>query len=99
MDLYWETTDTNDITNADKGAKWHIERKNNIITFWIDIPPLGLYSLSKTSWKAEDAALVLNTMDNGFKVYIVADLQFRHLQIMEYEKGKWLVHLCSYLSQ
>lgn len=95
MVMYWESENTDDITKADDGAKWHLEQNDGMITFWIDIPPLNLYHLSKTQWKKYITALVLNKMENGLRVYIVADLQFRHLQVIEYEKGKWLVQLCS----
>ena len=27
MDMYWETKDTDDITKADKGARWHLEKR------------------------------------------------------------------------
>ena len=95
MVMYWESVNTDDITKADDGAKWHLEQNDGMITFWIDVPPLNLYHLSKTQWKKNISALVLNKMGNGLRVYIVADLQFRHLQVIEYEKDKWLVHLCS----
>lgn len=95
MVMYWESGNTDDITKADDGAKWHLEQNDGMITFWIDVPPLNLYHLSKTQWKKNISALVLNKMENGLRVYIVADLQFRHLQVIEYEKDKWLVHLCS----
>ena len=77
MNMFLETTDINDVAKADDGAKWHLELKNDTITFWIDVPPMGLYRLSETKWKKDDAALVLNKMDNGLRVYIVADIQFR----------------------
>lgn len=99
MNLYLETNDMNDIAAADDGAKWHLEKKNDVISFWIDIPPMKLYRLSETRWTKDDVALVLNKMDNGLRMYIVANLQFRHLQIIEYEKNKWLVHLCSYTNE
>lgn len=99
MNLYLETNDMNDIADADDGAKWHLEKKNDVISFWIDIPPMKLYRISETRWTKDDAALVLNKMDNGLRMYIVANLQFRHLQIIEYEKNKWLVHLCSYTNE
>ena len=95
MVMYWESENTDDITKADDGAKWHLEQNDGMITFWIDVPPLSLYNLSKTQWKKDITALVLNKMENGLRVYIVADLQFRHLQVIEYEKDKWLVQLCS----
>lgn len=99
MNLYLETNDMNDIADADDGAKWHLEKKNDVISFWIDIPPMKLYRISETRWTKDDAALVLNKMDNDLRMYIVANLQFRHLQIIEYEKNKWLVHLCSYTNE
>lgn len=95
MVMYWESENTDNITKADDGAKWHLEQNEGMITFWIDIPSLSLYNLSKTQWEKDIAALVLNKMENGLRVYIVADLHFRHLQVIEYEKDKWLVHLCS----
>ena len=99
MNMYLETTDMNDAVKGDDGAKWHLEKKNDIISFWIDIPPMNLYRLSETKWIKDEAVLVLNKMDNNLRVYIVANLQFRHLQIIEYEKNKWLVHLCSYANE
>lgn len=95
MVMYWESENTDNITKADDGAKWHLEQNEGMITFWIDIPSLSLYNLSKTQWEKNISALVLNKMGNGLRVYIVADLQFRHLQVIEYEKDKWLVQLCS----
>ena len=88
MNLYWETKDTNDITKADEGARWHIENKNGYITFWIDVPPLNLYSLSKTQWKSENTMLVQSETVDGTILYFVEDTNFRHLQILEYEKNK-----------
>lgn len=95
MDQYWETTDMDDISPGDKGARWHLNTDNaGTITFWIDVPPLGLYDLSKNAWKVDDAALVLNIID-GMRCYVVAHPPFSHLRIMEYDKDKWLVHLCT----
>ena len=95
MDLYWETKNTDDITKADKGARWHLENKNGYITFWLDVPPMNLYSLSKRQWKTESTMLVQSETADGTILYFVEDAIFRHLQILEYEKNKWLVHLCS----
>jgi hypothetical protein len=95
MDMYWETKNTDDITKADKGARWHLEKKNGNITFWIDVPPMNLYFLSKTQWRSESTMLVQSETVNGTILYFVEDVNFRHLQILEYEKNKWLVHLCS----
>ena len=95
MDMYWETKNTDDITKADKGARWHLENKNGNITFWIDVPPMNLYSLSKTQWKSESTILVQSETDTGTILYSVGDPFYTHLQILEYEKNKWLVHLCS----
>ena len=95
MDMYWETNNTDDITKADKGARWHLENKGGKITFWIDVPSLNLYSLSKTQWRSESTMLVQSETIDGTILYFVEDTNFRHLQILEYEKNKWLVHLCS----
>jgi hypothetical protein len=62
MVMYWESENTDNITKADDGAKWHLEQNEGMITFWIDIPSLSLYNLSKTQWEKDIAALVLNKM-------------------------------------
>jgi hypothetical protein len=96
MNIYWESEDPNDMANADQGAKWHLEKQKGIVTFWIDLPQPQLKQLSKTSWK--EAALFM-IVTNGMKMYVVRDNQFRHLTIAEYEKGKYMVQLCSILEQ
>ena len=97
MTLFWETEDSNDISNADEGAKWHLEQKNingiHYITFWIDLLDPKLKQLNKTTWK--NAIVTLTKTDEKTKMYVVSDNQFRHLLIVEYEKGKNLVQLCS----
>ena len=99
MNQYWETSDTDDISPGDKGARWHLNTdKDGNITFWIDVPLLGLYNLSKTTWKNDEAALALNTID-GLRCYIVARPPYSHLRIMEYDKDKWLVHLCTIIQE
>ena len=95
MDQYWETTDMNDISPGDKGARWHLNTDNaGTITFWIDVPPLNLYNLSKTTWKSDEAALAMNII-GGMRCYVVAHPPYSHLRIMEYDKDKWVVHLCT----
>ena len=93
MNMYWETEDKNDISYADKGSRWHLERKEGKTTFWIDCPPLNLWQLSKTIWK--DAVATVQIMENNLKVYIVRDIQFKHLMVLEFEKDKYMVQLCS----
>ena len=95
MSLYWETKDVSNISKADKGAKWNIDYTGNDIVFWIDIPSEGLYNLSKTKWNEREHKLIMTTVDGGGKMYVVKDSKYRHLTVMEYEKGKWLVQLCS----
>ena len=101
MTLFWETEDPNDMSNADEGAKWHLEQKsiNGIrnITFWIDLPNPLLKQLSKTTWK--DAVVIMIPVEDNKKMYVVRDYQFRHLLIAEYEKGKYLVQLCSIIEE
>ena len=53
MNMYWETENTDDISKADDGARWHLERKGGSITFWIDEPPIS----------AEDVAELQADMD------------------------------------
>jgi hypothetical protein len=92
MNIFWESDDPDDMADADKDAKWHIEKQDGCITFWIDLPQVK--QLSKTQWK--NAALTM-TVINGMKTYIVSDHQFRHLAILEFEKNKYIVHLYSIL--
>ena len=96
MTLYCESESISDYSDADKGAKWHLEQKSEkgirIVTFWIDLPDPRLKQLSKTTWSS--SAVFLTTM-NGLKMYIVRDNEFKHLVIAEYEKGKFLVQFCS----
>lgn len=98
MNMYWESENTDDISKADDGARWHIEKNGqNTITFWIDLPQQGLYQLSKTTWN--DAALIMEKPAEDRKIYSVHDDQFRHLAVIEYDKGKYLVQLCSILHE
>jgi hypothetical protein len=96
MTLYCESESISDYSDADKGAKWHLEQKSEKgirnVTFWIDLPDPRLKQLSKTTWSS--SAVFLTTM-NGLKMYIVRDNEFKHLVIAEYEKGKFLVQFCS----
>ena len=95
MDQYWETTDIGDVSPADKGARWHLVKKGEIIIFWIDIPPMGLYELSKTQWNTDHNVLAIQKDAKGLVSYYIASSKFMHLCILEYEKGHWLVQLCS----
>ncbi len=101
MTLFWETEDPKDMSNADEGAKWHLEQKNidgiRNITFWIDLPNPSLKQLNKTTW--QDAVVILTTVEDSKKMYVVRDYQFRHLLIAEYEKGKYIVQLCSIIEE
>ncbi len=101
MTLFWETEDPKDISNADEGTKWHLEQKkiNGVrhITFWIDLLDPSLKQLSKTTWK--DAVVTMITTEEKMKMYVVRDYQFRHLLIAEYEKGKYVVQLCSIIEE
>ena len=96
MTLYCESENISDCSDADKGAKWHLEQKSakgvRNITFWIDLPDPRLRQLSKTTWSS--SAVFLTNM-NGLKMYVVRDNEFKHLVIVEYEKGKFLVQFCS----
>lgn len=102
MTIYWDTDNPADMTNADVGCKWHLEQKKSgdtrTVTFWIDMADYRLKQLSKTTWK--DAVVVLTENgDEKLKMYVVRDYQFRHLTIAEYERGKYLVQLCSIFEQ
>ena len=99
MNMYWESTNTDDINPADNGSRWHLEVNNDIISFWIDCPHLDLYELSKMQWSKDEAALVYNKTEGNRIVYTVAKPPFKHLSIFEYDKNKWLVHLCSYIPE
>ena len=97
MTLFWETEDPQNISNADEGCKWHLEQKKEngkrIVTFWIDMSDPKLKQLNKTTWK--DAVVTMVIVEDKKKMYVVRDYQFRHLTIMEYDKEKYLVQLCS----
>ncbi len=96
MNMYWESENPVDMAEADEGARWHIEKNDkHTVTFWIDLPKSGLYQLSKNTWK--DAVLIVEKSAENRKMYSVHDSQFRHLVIMEYEKNKYIVQLCSIL--
>lgn len=96
MTLYCESESISECSDADKGAKWHLEQKSakgvRNVTFWIDLPDPRLKQLSKTTWSS--SAVFLTNM-NGLKMYVVRDNEFKHLVIAEYEKGKFLVQFCS----
>ena len=96
MTMFWETEDPQDMSYADEGCRWHLEQKKDndkrIVTFRIDRPDPKLKQLSKTTWKD---AIVTMIIREGKKMYVVRDYQFRHLVIAEYDKGKYLVQLCS----
>ena len=96
MTIYWESENPQDMTNADEGTKWHLEKQKGVVTFWIDLPDPKLKQLSKTTWK--DVALTM-TMTDSMKMYVVRGNRVRHLTIAEYEKGKYLVQLCSIYEQ
>lgn len=92
--MYWETTDLDDAGKADEGARWHLEQMNDTISFWIDVPPLGLYHLSKKQWIKGDACAIYQKIA-GFRTYVIFDVRFKHIQIFEYDKNKWMVQICS----
>lgn len=98
MTIFWETEYPDDMREADLGCKWHLEQKGSgdekVVSFWIDMPDPRLRGLNKTTWK--NAAVVLTEVgEQKLKMYVVRDAQFRHLTIAEYERGKFLVQLCS----
>ncbi len=94
MNMFLETTDMKDITPTDNDARWHIVHKGDVIEFWIDLINHKIYNLNKTQWQANNTVLAVQISD-GLRTYIVSDSKFIHLQIIEYEKNKWLVNLCS----
>lgn len=94
MDMFWESEDESDAYPVDDGSRWHLEIQDDIITFWIDVPKLALYSLNLTKWELGKNCASLHRND-GLKMYLVFDSNCRHLGIIEYEKNKWLVQLCT----
>lgn len=96
MDMFWESEDDSEISPVDEGAKWHLEIQDDVIMFWIDVPKHDLYSLSLSQWELGKNSVFLHRKD-GLKMYLVCDTKAkcRHLGIVEYDKNKWLVQLCT----
>ena len=94
MDAYLDTPNAEDAKELGEGAKWHLGVVNNMVRFWIDIPSRGIYDLSKREWSLSEVMATMKVI-NELKAYMIFDKNFIHLQIFEYEKNLWVVHLCS----
>ncbi len=94
MNAYLDTPNAEDAKELDEGAKWHLEVSDNMVCFWIDIPSRGLYNLSKREWSLSEVMAAMKVI-NELKAYTIFDKDFIHLQVFEYEKNLWVVHLCS----
>lgn len=91
MDAYCDTGNLDDARTNDEGCKWTLmQDADGVIKFWINHPKVGM--LNVTTW--DDCIILFQIMD-GLLSYIVADRNFRHLYIGEYEKGKFLVNYAS----